>query len=90
MKRIQKLNSFFQIFSSSSSFLPRFVKNVLKIGLKVFSQIFMKTATQPDFDMENSKIEISFSHLFIFIFIFVSICLKCPKNWVKSFFHRFS
>ena len=35
--RIQKSNSFSQIFSFSSSFLPRFIKNVLKNGSKFFS-----------------------------------------------------
>ena len=34
--RIQNLDSFFKIFSSSFSFLPRLVKNVLKNGSKVF------------------------------------------------------
>ena len=35
--RIQKSNSFSQIFSFSSSFLSRFIKNVLKNGSKFFS-----------------------------------------------------
>ena len=52
--RIQKLNSFPHIFWSSSSFLPRFVKNDLKNESKFFSQIFMKISVQPNFDMENS------------------------------------
>ena len=33
----------------------------------------MKSATQPNFDMENSKIELIFPNFSIFIFIFASI-----------------
>ena len=38
--KIQKSDSFFHIFSSSSSFLLRLVKNVLKNGWKFFSHRF--------------------------------------------------
>ena len=44
-------------FLSLSLFLPRLVKNVLKMNQNFFFQIFMKTTTYPNFDMESLKIE---------------------------------
>ena len=60
-----------------------------KISKKKFSQIFMNSFMQPNFNMENSKIEFIFPNFFIFIFIFASISKKCHKKWIKKFFLRF-
>ena len=72
------------IFASISQ---KCLKNWVKF---FFSHIFMKIATQPNFDMENSKIGLIFPYFFTFIFIFASISQKCPKNWVIFFPLRFS
>ena len=67
---IQESDSFSHIFSFSSSFLPQLVKKCPTKWVKNFStQIFMKIAVWPNFDMENSKIEF-IPDFFIFIFIF--------------------
>ena len=53
---------------------------------KRFSEIFMKSSIQPNFHMENSKIELIFPYFSILIFIFASISQKWLKKWVKFFF----
>ena len=68
--RIQILDLFFQIFSSSTSFLLRLVKNVLKNGSKFFLRFSWKLSRNLNSDIENSKIEFIFPNFFIFIFIF--------------------
>ena len=57
---------------------------------KLFSEIFMKSYIQPNFHMENSKIEFIFPYFIIFIFISASISQKCPKSGSKFFVHRFT
>ena len=47
---------------------------------KNFSQIFKKSCTKPNFDMENSKIKLIFPIFFIFIFIFATITQECLKK----------
>ena len=46
----------------------------------------MKSFTQRNFDMDNSKIELVFPNFFIFILIFASISKKGLKKWVKELF----
>ena len=80
IRRIQKSNLFSHIFSASSSFLPRLVKNGLKNESKLFSHIFMKISVQSNIDMENSKIKLIFPNFFIYIFIFALISQNCHKK----------
>ena len=51
------------------------------MGQKVFSQISMKIATKPKFDMEKSKIGLIFPYFFIFIFSLASSSEKSLKKW---------
>ena len=55
-----------------------------------FQQIFMKSAIEPNFDMDNSKVKPIFPNFFIFIFTFASISQKWLKKLVKIFFLRYS
>ena len=60
-----------------------------KISKKTFSQIFMKSSTQPNFDMENSKIELIFPN-FSFSSLFLPRLVKNVfKNGSKIFFSAF-
>ena len=70
IREIHVSNSFSQIFSFRFSFLPRLVKNVLKMAQIFSSQIFMKNVIKPNFDMENSRIKFILPKFFIIIFIF--------------------
>ena len=88
--RTQYSNSFFQIFLFLFFFFPRLAKNVLKMGQNIFPTIFMKIDTYPNFDKENSKIEIVFPSFSIFIFVFASISQKCFERWIENFFLGFS
>ena len=56
---------------------------------KLFSQIFMKSSSEPNFDMENSRINLIFQYFFVSIFIFTLISQKCLKKCVKLFFSDF-
>ena len=57
-REFKNLTQFPIFFSCSSSFFTRFVKNVLKMGQIYFPQIFMKSSTETNFEMENLKIEL--------------------------------
>ena len=61
--RIQNLISFFQFFSSSSSFLPQLVKNVLKDGSKIFLGFSWKLPHNLILIWKIQKVD-SFSHIF--------------------------
>ena len=83
---IQYSNSFFQICSSSSSFLPRLVKNVLQKGSKIFSHRFSWKLPYNLILIWRIQKPNHFSNFFIFNFIFASIGQKWFKKWVESFF----
>ena len=51
--------------------------------------IYIKIAIKPNFDMDNSKIELIFPYFFIFIFIFGLISQKWLKKSFKNVLLRF-
>ena len=88
--RIHLSNSFSHIFSSSSSFLPRLVKNVPKMGENFLFTDLHRNCHITQFWYGELKTRTHFPIFFIFIFIFASINQKYPKNGSKVFAHRFT
>ena len=88
--RMQVLNSFSHIFSSSFSFLPRLVKNILKTGQNFLFTDLHQNYHITQFWYGEFKIEFFSPYFVIFIFIFALVSQKWLKKQVKKFFLRFS